>query len=255
MSASPCQVRGAPRALLALLTGSCSAAWALGPSDCLPRDADSTCASAVARSTTGAPPYDAKSLLYDGRLGGVPPTGYAFWGFDFESAARGVTSPSTNDMYFNRSSAVLTVTLSFDIPTTHTCGQGCMPGLKFIVGLGWDTVFPPLKVEGGLVTATLQVNPGQAYGWVVGLWQATNPRLTLSVPTGAAATLALVGQSADPAIAQEIPAVLGMCDCWDLTPRPCSAGSRFSNGLMGYWYQSTGYYVRAGSFNECPPNR
>jgi len=228
----------------------------LKPSDCRPRDADSTCATAVAGASVAAPPVAHPEVpLYDGPLGGVPAFGYAYWGFDFVADQTGVASPVRIDEFINRSRVPVTITLSFNFPTTHACNKNCLPGVQFQVDPGWFKIDPPYVINGNTVSVTQTFNPGRGFGWVIGLWQSTNPRLTVSIPVGAQATLQDVGLSAYPAITNEIPAVQGFCDCWDSTSAACSEGSHFSNGLLGPWYQNLTNYRRAGAFNSCPPER
>jgi hypothetical protein len=225
------------------------------PSDCRPRDADSTCATAVAGAP--APPETGipDDVLINGPLGGVPSSGYAYWGFDFASASAGVASSFPDDMFVNRSSHPVTITLSFTIPTTHACGNNCLPGVQFEVDANWINVRPPIIVKGDTASASYQVRPGQGYGWAIGLWQAYNTRLTVTLPVGVKARIEEVGLPPQPWIAQEIPAVTGACACWDGTSAACSLGNRYSNGLMGRWYRETDFYLRAGAFNSCPPER
>ncbi|WP_297353754.1 hypothetical protein [Paraburkholderia sp.] len=225
------------------------------PSDCRPRDADSTCATAVAGAP--APPETGipDDVLVNSSLGGVPSSGYAYWGFDFASASARVASPFPDDMFVNRSAYPVTITLSFTIPTTHACGNYCLPGVQFEVDAHWINVRPPIVVKGNTASASYQVRPGQGYGWAIGLWQAYNTRLTVTLPVGVKARIEEVGLPPQPWIAQEIPAVTGVCDCWDGTSAACSLGNRYSNGLMGPWYRETDFYLRAGAFNSCPPER
>ena len=226
------------------------------PSDCRPKDADSTCAMAVAGAPLPGPPAEhVNEPLYDGPLAGVPALGYAYWGFDFVADQTGTPSPVRPDEFVNRSSVPVTITLSFNFPTNHACNKNCLPGAQFQVDPGWYKIDPPYVINGNIVSVTQTFNPGRGFGWVVALWQSTNPRLTVTIPSGAKATLQDVGLSAYPAIANEIAAVPGICDCWDGTRVACSDGSHFSNGLLGPWFQNLTNYIRAGAFNNCPPAR
>ena len=222
------------------------------PSDCKPRDADSTCATAVAAATVAAPP-DAHpdAVLYDGPLAGVPATGYAYWGFDFIADRTGTASPVRPDEFVNRSGVPVTITLSFNFPTDHPCTMDCLPGMQFQVGPGWTKSDPPFAISGNSVSITSTFQTGQGYGWVVALWQSSNPNLTVRVPKGSTATLTDVGLSAAPKIADELPLVLGFCDCADGSRASCSSGEHYSNGLLGPWYQAEDMYRRAGAFNAC----
>jgi len=226
------------------------------PSDCRPRDADSTCATAVAGAPTPDPvPGGIDGILYDGPLGGVPAHGYAYWGFDFLADESGTPSPVRPDEFINRSGVPVTITLTFDFPTTHPCAKDCLPGVQFQTGPGWRIRWPVYTVAGGKVRMSETFAPGLGYGWSIGLWESWNTRLTVTVPKGATATLAQVGLSPRPGEAIEIPPVYGTCDCSDGETAACSDGSHFSNGLLGPWYVAADNYVRAGAFNSCPSER
>ena len=243
---------------VAMLAQSAGAAVAtrLTPSDCKARDADSTCATAVAGvPSPGLPPFGGDTLLYDGPLGGVPATGYAYWGFDFVADQTGLASPIRPDKFINRSDVPVTIKLSFTIPTSHPCASDCLPAAEFVVDAGWFKLDPPYAIAGNLASVTQVIAPGRGYGWVIALWQSSNPRLTVTIPAGARATLQDVGLSPLPAIANEIAATTSVCPCWDGSTATCSDGSRFSNGLLGWWDQVFRNYHRAGTFNNCPPER
>lgn len=221
------------------------------PSDCRPRDADSTCATAVPGATVEAPPFIPDGVLYDGPLGGVPAAGYAYWGYDFVADRTGAPSPVRLDEFVNRSSVPVTLTLSFDIPANRPCDSRCLPAIQFQVGPGWAKIPASYVVKSGKVTVTSTFRPGQGYGFVIALRDAVNPRLAVSVPTGSTATLTDVGQDASPSVADEIASVLGTCDCIDGTRVPCWSGTRFSNGLLGPWYKQAEFYARAGASTTC----
>lgn len=227
------------------------------PSDCRPRDADSTCATAVAGVTAGPPPdpFSNRDVLYDGPLGGVPARGYAYWGWDYVSDETGYPSPVRPDLFINRSNVPVKITLSFIFPTNHPCRRDCLPGVQFQVDAGWFKLDPPFVIDGNMASASEVFTPGRGYGWVIGLWQGTNPRLTVSIPHNARATLAEVGLPRDPSIASLIPAVVSSCSCSDGTIANCSDGTRYSNGLLGNWTQSNEFYQRAGAFSDCLPQR
>jgi hypothetical protein len=226
------------------------------PSDCKPRDADSTCATAVAGSpapdpSTGDPDF----LLYDGPLGGVPATGYAYWGFDFIADESGTSSPVRKDEFINRSKVPVTIKLTFDHPTGRPCGKDCLPGVQFQTGPGWRIIGPLFTVVGDKAWVTGTFKPGQGYGWVIGLWESSNTRLTVTVPKGSVTSLREVGLAPSPGTATELPAVVRSCACSDGTSAPCSDGTRFSNGLLGPWYVEWDNYSRAGAFYGCPSDR
>lgn len=235
-----------------------SEAGRVRPSDCRPRDADSTCATAVAGATTsgGDPVVGVPGLvLYDGPLGGVPAHGYAYWGFDFVADALGMPSPVRPDEFINRSKVPVTIQLTFDFPTGRTCGKDCLPGVQFQTGVGWRTIGPLFTVAGDKAWVTGTFAPRQGYGWVIGLWDSWNTRLTVTVPKGSMTTLEEVGLSPLPADATEVAAVGATCSCADGTLAPCSAGTHFSNGLLGPWFVVWDNYFRAGAFNGCPAER
>jgi len=249
--------------LVAAAQAAPGAAWATGevssrvrPSDCRPRDADSTCATAVAGVPAPSPlPINQGPTLYDGPLGGVPTSGYAYWGFDFFADQTGMQSPVRPDEFINRSNVPVTITLSFNFPTNHACNHDCLPGVEFEVDAGWYKIDPPYVIDGNTVSVTQTFEPGRGFGWVIGLWQSTNPHLKVTVPRGSNSTLEAVGLPSLPQIATEVPATTGICTCADGSTASCSDGSRFSNGLLGSWTQNFQIYLRAGAFNNCGPNR
>lgn len=227
------------------------------PSDCRPRDADSTCATAVAGVTPAPVPDPVRNgnILFDGPLGGVSGSGYSYWGWDFLADATGQPSPVRQDLFINRSAVPVTITLSFNFPTNHPCGRDCLPGVQFQVDAGWFKLDPPFTFDGNVASVSEVFVSGRGYGWVIGLWQGTNARLTVTVPRGSATTLEQVGLSAFPAVAQRVPPVIAMCDCPDGSQASCSDGARYSNGLLGNWTQSNEFYQRAGAFNNCQAQR
>ena len=226
------------------------------PSDCRPRDADSTCATAVAGATAADPiPVTGDTTLYDGPLGGVPARGYAYWGFDFVADSTGTPSPVRPDEFINRSTVPVTIKLTFNFPTGRPCGKDCLPGVQFQTGRGWRVIGPLFTVAGDKAWVTGTFAPRQGYGWVIGLWDSWNTRLTVTVPKGSVTTLAEVGLSPLPGDATEIAAVVASCACNDGTSAPCSDGSHFSNGLLGPWFVAWDNYSRAGAFNACPSDR
>lgn len=224
------------------------------PSDCRPRDADSTCATAVAGGTVEPLPFKGADVLYDGPLGGVPSSGYAYWGFDYFDDQWGYPSLVRQDEFINRSTVPVTIKLSFTIPTNHPCRNDCLPGVQFQVDVGWFKLDPPSVINGNTASVTSTFKPGQGFGWVIALWQSTNPRLTVTVPKGATATLIDVGLPSLPAVANEIAATTTVCECWDGSTAVCSYGRRFSNGLLGSWDQRNSGYTRQGAFSNCPTN-
>ncbi len=227
------------------------------PSDCKPRDADSTCATAVAGAPAAppAPSFPLDGTLYDGPLGGVPPRGYAYWGYDFLADATGTPSPVRPDEFVNRSTVPVTIKLTFNYPTTKPCEKDCLPGVQFQTGPGWRIIGPIYTKEGDTAWVSATFAPGIGYGWVIGLWDSWNTRLTVTVPKGSPTTLQDVGLSPFPAVADEVDAVDMTCDCWDGTSAACSLGNRFSNGMLGPFYIHLDTYQRAGAYNNCPSER
>ena len=225
-----------------------TAAQAVGPSDCRPRDADSTCATAVLGTTQSFP---GPQTIYDNTLGGVPTAGYSFWGYDFEFADVGVPNQAGNDMYINRSSHPFNVTLGFTVPVDHPCARDCLPGVKFLLDTNWTSIRPGGVLIGDRYSVTTQIRAGQRYSWVIGLWQATNPTLTVTVLDGSRTSLRDLGLPLDPSVANEILAVETTCTCEDGSTARCSLGSRYSNGLLGPWSDGWGY-TRLGAFSDCP---
>jgi hypothetical protein len=219
------------------------------PSDCKPRDADSTCATAVAGATEAPLNVRPDSVLFDGPLGGVPGMGYAYWGFDFVADETDTPSPVRDDEFINRSDVPVTITFTFQLQTGHPCKIDCIPSVQFQADAGWHRIYPPLVASGTRLTMSSTFLPGQGYGWVVALGQPGNPRLTVSVPKGATATLRSVGLAPLPAIATEMPLVTSVCACFDGTTALCSKGTHFSNGLLGPWSQGDDMYKRAGAFD------
>jgi hypothetical protein len=225
------------------------------PSDCRPRDADSTCATAVAGAPSPPPTNNPVTTLYDGPLGGVPASGYAYWGFDFVADETGTPSLVRPDEFINRSNVPVTITLSFTLPATHPCNHDCLPGVEFEVDAGWFKVDPPYVVDGNSVSLSQTFAPGRGFGWVIGLWQSSNPHLKVTVPIGSNTTLEAVGLPSLPQVANLVAAVTGTCACPDGSTATCSDGSRYSNGMLGFWTQNFQTYLREGAFNNCGANR
>ena len=149
----------------------------------------------------------------------------------------------------------MTITLSFNFPNNHPCGRDCLPGVQFQVDAGWFKLDPPFSIAGDIAYTSEVFAPGRGYGWVIGLWQGTNARLTVTVPRGSATTMEQVGLATFPAVATIILPTTTMCDCNDGTQAACSDGSRYSNGLLGNWTRPNEIYQRAGAFNNCPSLR
>jgi hypothetical protein len=208
---------------------------AVSPSDCLVGRADSTCVQKLAGGTVGiAGGGENDQALYDGVLDGVPPTGKWYWGYDFESDY-GIDSEYGLSMYINRSSEIIEVTLSFDVPPSG-CGDGCLPGLEFKLG-HWNSVFPVIAVANGRAEASVLISPGQAYGWVIGLWAASNPHLRVVAHGKEHVDLATVGLPNDMGHQIRTVGTYYACSC---RLDPCYTGTKYSTGFVGAW-GSDGY--------------
>lgn len=211
-----------------------TSAAARGPnSDCAYKNVDSTCSKQVTRGPVHLPPP--VEAIYDGSLAGAPATGSAYWGFDFVSATLGIPSPVPRDMFINRSGSPISLQFSFDLPA-GPCGTGCQPGMEFKLGASWNSFFPNIITFGTTAMTSLQVAPGQAYGFVISLWRATNPRIRVQNLGGGSLGLSDVGLT-DFSVATPIAGSYFSCVCGDAGTRTCYSGTRFSNGLMGQWYQ------------------
>ena len=222
------------------------------PSDCRARDADSTCATAVAGASLPAPPSQLPvDTLYDGPLGGVPAVGYSYWGYDFLADSTGLPSPVRQDEFINRSGVAVGITFTFSVPARASCARDCLPGVELEIGPGWYKLDPPYIRATDTLTVSATIKPSEGYAWVIALWQATNPRVTITVPKGSGVRLTDVGLPASLAISTVVPLVVRTCECGDATLAACSDGSRFSNGLLGAWDQHNDGYIRAGAFSNC----
>lgn len=238
-------------AVLALAMAAGAVWGGVGPSDCRGRDADSTCATAVAGSTEPPVTKLPDGLLYDGPLGGVPAAGYAYWGFDFVADRNGTRSPVRPDEFINRSRSPVTITLSFAVPTRASCDRDCLPGVQFRIDPRWDRIDPPYVRSADRVAMSATIGPGGGYSWIIGLWEGADPRIAVTVPKGSAATLADVGLVAGMAVADRVPPADRTCQCGDGTIAWCTDGERFSNGLLGAWSPGIDDYIRAGADTSC----
>jgi hypothetical protein len=237
----------ATTAFYILFTGFATYATPFISADCTTGHQDSTCLKSISGGAIQPPPTGELRALYDGALAGVPSTGFHYWGFDFQSVD-GIYSPVQRSMYVNRSNELVSITLTFDIPS-GPCGSGCMPGIEFKVG-GWHSFFPNIVRANNTAEATLEVGPNDSYGWVIGLWSATNPRLTV-VPHGTdKVSMADVGLPEAPNSVEVTPGATYPCGCPDGTTAQCYTGSQYSTGYVGPW--SNDYYHADGAGNTCP---
>lgn len=201
-------------------------------SDCAPGRSDSTCGDVVSRPAVPLP--FPPPPLYNGAISGTPISGSAYWGFDFVANELGIPSPAPRDMFVNRSSNAISLLFTFDLP--NNCGSGCLPGMEFKLNSSWNSFFPNIVVAGSQAITTLQVAPGQTYGFVISLWGAKNPRIRVDNLGATYMTLRDAGL-ADFATAQPVQGTYFTCECGDGVQRTCYSGTRYSNGLMGSWYR------------------
>jgi len=228
-----------------------ASARAIVPSDCLPGHADSTCATALGSATVPLIGSPSLNVVYDGLLA-PGPYGYSYWGYDFLAASQGQPSAVPNDMFINNSGTGLMLVFSFDIPTDHPCGRNCVPDVQFKIGPTWQSIFPSVAVSGGTATTVLSVGTGQAYGWVIRLWQPGDIHLRVTTVDNRQVSLEAAGLSLHPEIADPVPPTTYTCNCWDLTTADCSKGTRYSNGLMGPWNPANGGYWVPDAWSDCP---
>lgn len=235
--------------LLLVLAAACTAAPAcagtIPPSDCTPGRSDNTCAGAVdegpAPSPVGGPP----ASTYD--LAGIAPSNYWYFGYDFQVPdERQLPLP----LFVNRSGKAVVLTFKFDIPTGR-CANDCLPGVEFHKGRGRIfKIDPALAVAGNQVSAELRVEAGESYSWIIGLWRATHPTLTVTDPGGGEVALPSVGLSPSPDIADPIDGTTRVCDCPDGAQAECNPGDHRSNGLLGIWSKNIGV-SRANAWTRC----
>jgi hypothetical protein len=216
------------------------------PSDCGPGRQDSTCIKVV--NGGDVPPWIPQArLLYDGPLAGVPATDFHYWGFDFQTED-GIYAPVQRSMFVNRSNELVSITLTFDIPT-GPCDAGCLPGVEFKVG-AWHTFFPNIVKANGTAEATLEVGPNDSYGWVIGLWRATNPRLSVTAHGTTNLSMRDIGLPLSPDSLVSTPGVIYPCACPDGSTGECFTGPQYSTGYVGPW--SHDFYQQQGAGNTCP---
>jgi hypothetical protein len=99
---------------------------------------------------------------------------------------------------------------------------------------------PKLEISGNIASASVEVLDGVSYGWRLGLWQASDPALTVTDLAGAEVDLELAGMSARPEVSRLIEGTPTTCLCADGTEADCMRGDHYSNGLVSAW-------TRAGS--------
>lgn len=217
------------------------------PMDCTPGRVDNTCAAPVRAPTIPpfpAPPRTPPSTF---DLGGIPPFGYWYFGYDFQ---KNDDQQNPFPQFVNRSGKSISVKFEFSIPA-GSCSKDCLPGLEFYKGSSHIyTVDAPLQIKGDIASATLNVASGESYSWVIGLWKSSRPTITISDPAGNWTPLSNTGLTDEPDVAREIPGSTTSCRCSDGSIAGCSYGEHFSNGLLGAW-STTGAIDRNGAWNNC----
>jgi len=215
-------------------------ARAIQPSDCQPGHMDSSCAKAIDSDPRLPPPPPRPPTAFP--LAGQPASGYFYWGYDFSS---GDTDQFDDPRFVNRSGRDLVITLSFSIPGPP-CGGGCLPGVEFYFDQDVHKRDPRLQVAGNTAKAVVPVKPGDRYAFIIGLWQARNPIVAVTLPDGTPVSPELVGLSARPDIADQVSGTPTLCTCDGGSQAECNRGDHYSNGLSGKWSQTMGL----SRFNE-----
>lgn len=209
---------------LSILTSKANAL--ITPSDCTAGVVDSSCIHTI-WVEDNIPGDVGGNILYDGAIAGVPATGNYYWGYDFEF-------PDHAKMYENRSSHLLTLVFTFTIPTGN-CSDGCMPGMEFKLN-NWQSFFPDMIRYDNKARVSIEIPPNSSYGWVIGLWQATEPHLTATIDGhSSGVSLADVGlpdtfNSVTRSDGDWFPCPCGDSEGW------CYPGSNYSTGFVGPWY-------------------
>jgi hypothetical protein len=225
-----------------LLSGS---SRAIQPSDCQPRNMDSSCAQAVDQYPNDpppSPPPPPKSFS----LAGQPASGYWYWGYDFATAD---AEQQLDPRYVNRSGQPLNITLSFTIPASR-CGGGCLPGVEFYFDQDVHKRDPQLQVSGTTAKAVVPLKPGDSYGFIIGLWQALDPTISVTSADGTPVSPELAGMSARPDNSSLVPGTPTTCLCEDGAFAECYLGDHYSNGLSGRWSQTIGL-ARLNAWTQC----
>jgi hypothetical protein len=219
--------------------------YSIGPSDCLPRHMDSSCASAlVGGGGPSDPPPPPPPTSY--ALAGQPASGYWYWGYDFQALD---SAQKIDPRFVNRSGRPLVITLSFTVPE-GPCGRGCLPGVEFYFDQDVRKRDPKISVIGNRASASVPVNSGDSYGFIIGLWQASDPAIAVTTPDGAPVSPDLVGLSMHPDVSTLVAGAPTICQCNDGSVAECFLGDHYSNGLTGLWGQLTGLY-RFNAWTHC----
>jgi hypothetical protein len=219
---------------------------AISPSDCAPGRTDDTCQSPLNtpppfHGWTPPPPISPVSI------GEIPAQGYWYFGYDFQT-------PDSQQLplpqFVNRSGRDLVLQLTFTVPQ-EDCGKDCLPGVEFRKGSNHIyKIDPPLKVKGSQASASLEIANGESYSWVIGLWQSTNPMLSVTDRTGVSLHPEVAGLSARPDIASPVGGSTTYCLCEDGVQALCNPGDHYSNGMLGAWSKNLGV-TRNNSWSQC----
>jgi hypothetical protein len=225
-------------------------ARAIQPSDCLAGHMDSTCAEAVLNFLFPPPPAPApppgppppNAFL----LAGMPDSGYWYWGYDFSTA-----DPAQSGMpkFVNRSGEALIVTLSFDVPSPP-CGAGCLPGVEFYFDQDVHKRDPAIQVSGNMAKTVVPLKAGDRWAFIIGLWQARRPMVSVARSDGTPVQPELAGMSARPDVSSLIIGTDTYCLCQDGSQAECNNGNHYSNGLSGSWSQTMGL-ARFNAWSNC----
>jgi hypothetical protein len=220
---------------------------AIQPSDCQPGHMDSTCAKAVDKDPEHEPPPPPPPPPPNSfPLAGIPASGYSYWGYDFSSAD---IDQFDNPRFINRSGRSLILTLSFDIPNPP-CGGGCLPGVEFYFDQDVHKRDPRLQVSGNTAKAVVPLKPGDRYAFIIGLWQAHNPAIAVTLPDGTAISPDLAGLSVRPDTSSWVAGTQTKCSCENGEQLDCNRGDHYTNGLSGMWYQTMGL-SRFNAWTNC----
>lgn len=220
------------------------AAHAVSPDSCKASQVDSTCAGGIGGGwRTGFPDDERRSTL---PLAGQPGEGYWFWGYDFRTPD---ADQSSMPLFVNRSGLALRLTLTFRIPAGE-CFKDCLPGVIFYSGSSRITdKFPKLDIDGTQASATLDIGIHDSYGWIIALWKATGPDLTVVTSDGEYIPFDIAGLPARPDQSTLVAGVPQQCTCQDGSVVGCMLGDHYSNGLSGQW--SKAGLVRINAWTQC----
>jgi hypothetical protein len=176
----------------------------------------------------------------------MPPTGYWYWGYDFATPD---LMQSIVPKFVNRSGRTLTLVLSFTIQGPPCAGR-CLPGVEFYFDQGVHKRDPKLLIDGNTAKAAVTINNGDSYGFVIGLWQARDPVVSVVDGKGLPVPPDQAGLSAHPDESTFIPGIVTQCDCMDGETADCNLGGHYTNGLSGEWVNGESL-ARLGAWTYC----